>query len=206
MHLADGTISNQICTLTAAGSAVAVAVAVSRVRPYLNRSHLSRAAVGAAVVFVAQLFDVPLFGGVGVHLVGATLLAVLAGPPLALLAMTLILTAQALFLHDGGVTALGANVFSMGVVAVAASAWLLRLTRASVFGVALASAGSMLAAVVAMSVELALSGTSPLATFALALGAHAPFAAWEALLTTAIAFAAHQAGIVALAPLRVRAG
>lgn len=206
MHLADGTISNQICTLTAAGSAVALAVAVSRVRPYLNRSHLTRAGIGAAAVFVAQMFDVPLFGGVGVHLVGAALLTVLAGPPLALLAMTLILAAQALFLGDGGVTALGANVFNMGVVAVAASAWLLRLTRASLFGVAVASAVSILAAVTAMSIELALSGTSPLATFSLTMGAHAPFAAWEVLLTAAAAVAARYAGIALPAPARARTG
>lgn len=191
MHLADGTITNQICTITAVGSAVAVAFAAARVRPSrLSRVNLTRAAAGAAVVFGAQMIDVPLFGGVGVHLVGAAFLAALAGPALALISMALILTVQALLLNDGGVAALGANVFNMGVVAVGVSWVFLCMTRASVrgrggeiAGVALASVASVMAAVAVMSFELALSGASVRETFALAMTAHAPFAAWETVVT-----------------------
>jgi cobalt/nickel transport system permease protein len=202
MHLADGTLSNQICTLTALTSAAAVSYAVVRVRPWLNRANLTRAAIGAALVFGAQMVDVPLFGGVGVHLIGAALLVTLAGPPLALLAMALIIATQALFLADGGVAAMGANVMNMGVVAVGAAWVFMRATRASVggragvmAGVALASAASVFAAVAAMAIELSLSGVPAGEAFALTMTAHAPFAAWETALTL---------GLVAIA-LQVRA-
>lgn len=194
MHLADGTLSNSVCTLTAVGSAAAIAFAATRVRPHVSRSNLIRAALGATVVFGAQMVDVPLFGSVGVHLIGAAFLVALAGAPLALLAMALIVATQALFLSDGGVLALGANIFNMGVVAVAA-AWLsLRLTRASVggpagvmAGVAIAAAASVMAAVTAMSLELAFSGVALRDAFALTMTAHAPFAAWETVITFGLA-------------------
>ena len=190
MHLVDGTLSNQICTITAVGSAASIAFAASRARPYLHRARLTRAALGAALVFGAQMIDVPLFGGTGVHLIGAALLVVLAGPALAVLAMALIVTSQALLLNDGGVAALGANIFNMGIAAVGASWALLRVTRASLggrggelAGVAVASAASVMAAVAVMSLELALSGIPARDAFALTMTAHAPFAAWETVMT-----------------------
>lgn len=193
MHLADGTISNQICTITAAGSAAAIVFAASRARPHLNRANLTRAALGTALVFGAQMIDVPLFGGSGVHLIGAALLVALAGPALALLAMALVVAAQAFFISDGGVVALGANIFNMGVVAVG-TAWLcLRWTRASLggpaafAGVAVAAAASVMAAVAAMSLELAFSGVPTGEAFALTMPAHAPFAAWETVITSGLA-------------------
>jgi cobalt/nickel transport system permease protein len=209
MHLADGTLSNQVCTLTALGSAAAVAYAATRVRPWLNRSNLTRAAIGAAVVFGAQMVDVPLFGAVGVHLIGAALLVALAGPPLALLAMALIVTTQALFLADGGRLALGANVMNMGVVAVGVAWAFTRATRASVggragimAGVALASAASVFAAVAAMAIELSLSGVPAGEAFALTMTAHAPFAAWETAITLGLVAVALQLRATGLVPER----
>ncbi len=203
MHLADGTVANQICTVTTTASAAAMAFAVSRVRPCLNRPCLTRAALAAAVVFGAQMVDVPLFGGVGVHLIGAALLVALVGAPLALISMALILTAQALLLGDGGVAVLGANVFNMGVVAVGASWLVMRAAGASVSGrggimagVAVASAVSVMAAVAAMSLELALSGAGN--ALAATMPAHAPFAAWETLITASLG------AVVLFAPHPVR--
>jgi cobalt/nickel transport system permease protein len=211
MHLADGTVSNAICTTTAAISAGAVAFALSRVRNTASARNLLRAGAGAAIVFVAQMFDVPLFGGVGVHLVGAAFLTLLCGPALALVAMAVILTVQALALGDGGVTALGANIFNMGVVAVAVSYAFTFALRSRSLGlgattarIAAASALSVMAAVVAMSLELVLSGTSAAETLALTLPAHAPFALFETAATVVLVVLAARAG--AFRTARVPAG
>jgi cobalt/nickel transport system permease protein len=208
MHLADGTLANQVCTITAVGSATAVAVAAAHARHHVSRRNVIRVALGATLVFAAQMVDVPLFGGTAVHLIGAALLVALAGPALALLAMTAVISVQALVLNDGGVTALGANVMNMGVVAVGV-AWLalyaMRGARANslpaVGAIALASVASVFAAVTAMALELAFSGTPLGDAFAITMTAHAPFAAWETLITAAFALVVlrHRA----VAPVRV---
>ncbi len=68
-----------------------------------------------ALVFAAQMinFTIPGTGSSG-HLGGAILLAVLLGPYAAFLTMASILTIQALFFADGGLLALGCNIFNMG--------------------------------------------------------------------------------------------
>jgi cobalt/nickel transport system permease protein len=197
MHLADGTLANSMCTATAAVSAAAVAFTLARVRKDATRRNLLRAGIGAALVFGAQMFDVPLFAGVGVHLVGAAFLTFLAGPALALIAMALVITLQALLFGDGGVTTMGANILNMGVVGVATAyvvASALRTRRvgagASLLIIAAASAASVLAAVAAMSIELALSGTAARETMAITMSAHAPFILFETAATVVLVIVA----------------
>jgi cobalt/nickel transport system permease protein len=143
------------------------------------------------------MVDVALFGAVNVHMIGAAFLVLLAGPALALLGMAVVVTFQALALNDGGVTTLGANVLNMAVVGVATAALAKHMVCAHVPGrnglfaaAFLASAVSAMAAVLAMTTELALSGTPFLSAFKLTVPAHAPFAAWEALCTLVLAIAA----------------
>lgn len=197
MHLASGTIDNYLCTATTAVSTATVIFAATRLRSSVTRERLLKAAVGAAIVFVAQMFDVPLFGGVAVHPIGAAFLTLLAGPELALMAMAAVIASQALFMHDGGIAELGANVLNMGVVGVLVAALTLKAVRPRtrgtsglLVGAALASILSVFAAVAAMSVELALSGTPALSAFGLTLPVHAGFAAWETLTTVAFVLAA----------------
>jgi cobalt/nickel transport system permease protein len=197
MHLASGTIDNYVCTATAAVSTATVIFAATRLRSRATRALFLKAAIGAAVVFVAQMYDMPLFGAVRVHPIGAAFLALLAGPELAVLGMTAVIVAQALFMNDGGVSTMGANVLNMAVVGVCVATLALRLVRTRLPGTtgllaaaALASVTSVMAAVAVMSLELALSGTSTLSAFGLTMPAHAGFAAWETVTTLAIVFAA----------------
>jgi cobalt/nickel transport system permease protein len=197
MHLASGTIDNYLCTATTAVSTATVIFAATRLRSAVTRERLLKAAVGAAIVFVAQMFDVPLFGNVAVHPIGAAFLTLLAGPELALMAMAAVIASQALFMHDGGLAELGANVLNMGVVGVFVAAFTLKVARSRTRGTsgllvaaALASIFSVLAAVAAMALELALSGTPALSAFGLTMPAHAGFAAWETLTTLALVLAA----------------
>src|SRR5262249_54083172 len=118
MHLASGTLANYVCTATCAVSTASVIFAATRLRSVVTRERFFKAAVGAAIVFVAQMFDVPLFGAVKVHPIGAAFLTLLAGPELAILGMTVVIAAQAFFMNDGGIAELGANVLNMGIVGV----------------------------------------------------------------------------------------
>jgi cobalt/nickel transport system permease protein len=69
----------------------------------------------AAVIFAFQFVNYPIPGGTSGHLVGGTLVAVILGPWASLIVLFLILVIQSLF-GDGGITALGANAFNMGII------------------------------------------------------------------------------------------
>ncbi|MHA1273343.1 MAG: energy-coupling factor ABC transporter permease [Promethearchaeota archaeon] len=70
----------------------------------------------AAAIFAFQFVNYPVPGGTSGHLVGGTLVAVILGPFAAVIVLFMILIVQALFLGDGGVTAIGINTFNMGIV------------------------------------------------------------------------------------------
>jgi cobalt/nickel transport system permease protein len=70
----------------------------------------------AAVIFAFQFVNYPIPGGTSGHLVGGTLVAVILGPWASIIVIFLILVVQSLF-GDGGITALGANTFNMGIIA-----------------------------------------------------------------------------------------
>ena len=70
----------------------------------------------AAFSFVIMMFNIPLPGGTTGHAVGAALAAVVLGPEVATIAVSMALIIQALFFGDGGILAIGANCFNMAVV------------------------------------------------------------------------------------------
>ena len=190
MHLANGTIANDVCTATAALSAATVAYCLHRVRRSATPSRIGKAAIGSMIVLGAQAVDVSLFNGMTVHIIGAAFLTLLAGPALALLGMTAVLVFQAMVLGDGGVTTLGANVLNMGVVAVTASALCASAVRGHfgkrrglVAAAFISGAASVAAAIAAMTLELAFSGVSLRSVLSLTIPAHAPFIAWETATT-----------------------
>jgi len=80
----------------------------TRQAPYL--------ALGAAFSFVIMMFNIPIVGGTTGHATGATLIAILLGPWAAIISVSVALIIQALLFGDGGITAIGANCFNMGVV------------------------------------------------------------------------------------------
>jgi cobalt/nickel transport system permease protein len=69
----------------------------------------------AATIFAFQFVNYPVPGGTSGHLVGGTLVAVILGPWAAVVVIFMILIVQSLF-GDGGITALGANTFNMGII------------------------------------------------------------------------------------------
>jgi cobalt/nickel transport system permease protein len=94
--------------------------------------------VMGAFVFAAQMVNFPVGIGTSGHLVGGALLAATVGPAPAAIVMTAIVAVQALVFGDGGILALGANVFNMALAGVVAGyapvAWLGRGTAAVFLG------------------------------------------------------------------------
>ena len=69
----------------------------------------------AATIFAFQFVNYPVPGGTSGHLVGGTLVSLILGPWVAVIVIFMVLVVQALF-GDGGITAIGANTFNMGVI------------------------------------------------------------------------------------------
>jgi len=73
-------------------------------------------ALSAAFTFVIMMFNVPIPGGSTGHAVGGAIIAIVLGPWAALVTISVALVVQALMFGDGGITAIAANCFNMGVV------------------------------------------------------------------------------------------
>src|SRR5262249_6361178 len=71
-------------------------------------------------VFAAQMINFPVGGATSGHLVGSALLSYTLGPAAASVVMIAILAIQSLVFQDGGILALGANIFNMAVAGVIA--------------------------------------------------------------------------------------
>ena len=115
MHMADALISPAVGAAMWGATGVVVAYSARHVRSDLDESKIPLMGVAGAFVFAAQMvnFAIPGTGSSG-HLGGALLLAILLGPEAAFLVMASILAVQALFFADGGLLALGCNIFNLG--------------------------------------------------------------------------------------------
>jgi len=115
MHMADALISPAVGGTMWAVSAGLAVHSARKIGPELAERKAPLMGVLGAFVFAAQMinFTIPMTGSSG-HLAGGMLLAVLLGPHAAFLVMFSILAVQALFFADGGLLALGCNVFNLG--------------------------------------------------------------------------------------------
>ena len=87
-----------------------------RVRKDLMSRQVPYLALGAAFSFVIMMFNVPVPGGSSGHAVGSALVGIILGPWAAIVTTSVALVIQCFVFGDGGVTAIGANCFNMGVV------------------------------------------------------------------------------------------
>ena len=115
MHIPDGFLSTEVALACAVPAAAAVGIGLRQANRTLDERRVPLLGVTAAFVFAAQMLNFPVAGGTSGHFLGAALAAILLGPWLACLALAVVLGVQAFVFADGGLTALGANVFNMGV-------------------------------------------------------------------------------------------
>jgi cobalt/nickel transport system permease protein len=115
MHMADALISPAVGGAMWAATAGVTVYSARKLKAEMDERKVPLMGVLGALIFAAQMinFTIPGTGSSG-HLGGGLLLAVLLGPHAAFLTMASILTIQALFFADGGLLALGCNIFNMG--------------------------------------------------------------------------------------------
>jgi cobalt/nickel transport system permease protein len=116
MHIPDGYLSPATSLVMFILVMPFWARGVSRLRHNLNARNVPLIALFAAFSFVIMMFNVPLPGGTTGHAVGGALAAIVLGPEIATIAISIALVIQAFFFGDGGILALGANSFNMAVV------------------------------------------------------------------------------------------
>ena len=116
MHIPDGYLSPSTCATLYVASAPFWYVALRRVKAALSGQTVPLLAVFAAFSFVVMMFNLPLPGGTTGHAVGMAIGAIVLGPAVSIMAVSMALLIQALFFGDGGITAYGANCFNMAIV------------------------------------------------------------------------------------------
>ena len=118
MHMADALLSPAVGAAMCAVSTAAVAYSVTKIKKDdLCEKKVPVMGVMGAFVFAAQMinFTIPATGSSG-HIGGGILLSAMLGGFPALLAISAVLIIQCLFFADGGLLALGCNIFNMGVI------------------------------------------------------------------------------------------
>jgi cobalt/nickel transport system permease protein len=118
MHVPDGFLDAPTSVATGVVAAAGIAVALRRARHELDDRTAPLAGLVATFVFATQMLNFPVASGTSGHLLGGALAAVLVGPATALLCMSVVFLVQCLLFADGGITALGTNIFLMGIVTV----------------------------------------------------------------------------------------
>jgi cobalt/nickel transport system permease protein len=115
MHMADALISPAVGGTVWAASAGLIVYCSKKIRNEMDDRKIPLMGVCGAFIFAAQMinFTIPGTGSSG-HLGGAMILSILLGPYAAFLSMASILTVQALIFADGGLLALGCNIFNLG--------------------------------------------------------------------------------------------
>ncbi len=115
MHMADALLSPAVGGSMWAASAGAIIYCSRKLRKEMDTGKAPLMGVLGAFLFAAQMinFTIPATGSSG-HLGGGLLLAVLLGPAAAFITIASVLVVQALFFADGGLLALGCNIFNLG--------------------------------------------------------------------------------------------
>lgn len=214
MHMADALLTPAVAVTMYAASAAAAGVSLVQLRreelaaPETAKKKLPTMAVMSALVFAGQMinYTIPGTGSSG-HLCGGMLLSAMLGPWAGFLSMIVILAIQALFFADGGLLALGANVWNMAFYGCFVGYFLiyrplmrgnlsagkarLRLTLASVLGcVATLQLGAF-----SVVLETTLSGITalPLGAFAVLMQPiHLAIGLVEGLITAAVLLFVYQ--------------
>jgi len=193
LHIPDGFLSPLVAIIGWVLALVVIVVALRQTRRQLGERQVPLMGILAAFIFAAQAINFPVAAGTSGHLLGGTLAAIVLGPWAATLIMTAVIGVQAFIFQDGGLLALGWNVLNMGVLTAFSGylsyRWLYRMigkkTAARAAAAFAAAWLSVELGAMATAVELAVSGTSPLAIGLPAMaGVHALIGVGEGLITS----------------------
>ncbi len=193
MHIPDNFLSTPVWATLDAVAVPSIAIFVRRASHELEENQVPLMGVMGAFVFAAQMINFPVGVGTSGHLVGGALLACALGPASAVLVMTAIIALQALVFQDGGVLALGANVFNMAIAGVLTGYLPFKLWGAGKRRKQAIFAGAFLSVVVSASLalsELLISGVRmPQTVIFISLGLFVVSALIEGAITVSVVHA-----------------
>ena len=117
MHIPDGFIPLWQCAIYFLIITPFLYLSIRWANTEMDEKKIPILGVLGAAIFAIQALNIPIPWGTSGHMVGAAMAAIILGSPFAgVLLITLVLVVQALLFGDGGITALGVNIFNMGVV------------------------------------------------------------------------------------------
>lgn len=197
MHIPDGYIN----LATSAGAGVVAAgglgAAIKASGKELAQKQIPLAGLTAAFIFALQMLNFPVAAGTSGHLLGGALAAILLGPWLGIVVVSVVVIVQALLFADGGITALGLNVLNMAVIT-APVGWfgfrsLMKVfpknTTVAVVATMVAGWVSMVASSTAFVAQYALGGEGGVSlgtVFAAMTGVHAIIGIGEGLISAVV--------------------
>lgn len=134
MHIPDGFLTPQVWGGASIVSGAFLAFALRRLNQTLEEKAIPLMGVLAAFVFAGQMINLPVGGGTSAHFLGGTLVSALLGPWGGLVVMAVVLMVQCFIFQDGGVAALGTNIFILGVIGSMAGGILFQALRRIIKG------------------------------------------------------------------------
>ena len=117
MHIPDGFINGGVSVGAGVVAVGALAVCVRKSAEVMEEKQAPMAGLVAAFIFAVQMLNFPVASGTSGHLLGGVLAAVLVGPWVGAVCVSVVLLVQALLFADGGLSALGLNIVNMAIVA-----------------------------------------------------------------------------------------
>lgn len=118
MHIPDGFIDLPTSAAFGAIAAAGIALSLKGARNSLDEKSAPLAGLTATFIFAVQMLNFPVAAGTSGHLIGGALAAILVGPYVATLALSVVLIMQAFLFADGGLSALGLSIFNMSLLGV----------------------------------------------------------------------------------------
>jgi cobalt/nickel transport system permease protein len=218
MHLPNHFLDATTAATTAVLAAAGLGIAFAHTRRHLPRRRVPLMGLTAAFLFAAQMINFPVGAGTSGHLVGGVLAAVLLGPAAAAIVITAVLIVQCLVFNDGGLLALGANIFNMAIVG-AVGGWgiyylvhrLMPTDRGRIAAAAFAAWCATVAAAAVCAGQMAFSGIIHWGVLPAMAGVHMVIGVGEATITAMVLVAISgtrpellrpEAGAAAAAPLK----
>ena len=163
----------------------------------LGERQIPLAGLTAAFIFALQMINFPVAAGTSGHLLGGALAAILLGPSVGITVVSVVVIVQALLFADGGISAVGLNVFNMAILT-AAVGWLVfrgalallpRRSPSVLVAVMMASWASVVASSLGFVVEYAIGGQGGVdigTVFGAMVGVHAVIGVGEGLITATV--------------------
>jgi cobalt/nickel transport system permease protein len=194
MHIPDGFLNTNVLLPSWLLSLGGLSLALRKTKQIFKDKVVPLMGVMAAFIFAAQMLNFPVIGGTSGHLLGGVLAAIILGPYAGAIVITTVLIVQCFIFQDGGVIALGANIFNMAIVGVFSGfmiyTFLTRFLKSDSGFFLSAFLASLLSVVLAASfcaIELAISGTVPLKiTLSAMAGVHALIGIGEGAITVLV--------------------